>query len=189
LKVYLAGPEVFFPNARDLLDVKIRLARDIGFDPVAPGDLEVPPARSKREFGENIYRVDEQLMKQADAIIANLTPFRGLHADIGTVFELGYMCGRGKPAFAYSNVVDNSFVRLLRYYDGQVEAAPDGRKRGKDGSLVDDFGMNENLMIDGGIAASGGVFETHQANDVERYSDLVAFKRVLKAAAHRLKVK
>ena len=30
-------------------------------------------------------------MKEADAIIANLTPFRGPSADTGTVYELGYM--------------------------------------------------------------------------------------------------
>ena len=30
---------------------------------------------------------------QADAIIANLTPFRGPGADAGTVYELGYMAG------------------------------------------------------------------------------------------------
>jgi nucleoside 2-deoxyribosyltransferase len=134
------------------------------------------------------YRMDTQLMMSADAIIANLTPFRGLHADAGTVFELGFMCERGKPAFAYSNVVDNHFRRVVSYYGGKVEAAPDGRLRGKDGSLVEDFDINENLMIDGGIAASGGAFETHQATDAQRYSDITAFKAVLAIAAQRLLV-
>ena len=38
------------------------------------------------------------MMDAADAIIANLTPFRGPGADAGTVYELGYMAGRGKLA-------------------------------------------------------------------------------------------
>lgn len=185
----MAGPEVLLPNARDLLDRKIALTRAIGFEPVAPGDLEIPSARTLREFGEYIYRVDEQLMMSADVIIANLTPFRGLHADAGTVFELGFMCGRGKPAFAYSNVVDTHFERLLSYYSGQVEVAPDGQLRGKDGILVENFDMNENLMIDGGIAASGGAFETHKATDAQRYSDATAFEAVLTIAAQRLLVR
>ena len=42
-------------------------------------------------------------MDAADAIIANLTPFRGPSADAGTVYELGYMAGRGKLCLAYSN--------------------------------------------------------------------------------------
>ncbi len=189
MRVYLAGPEVFLPNARDLLDRKIELTRKAGFDPVASGDLEIQSAQTRREFAENIYRVDEELMILADAIIANLTPFRGLHADVGTVFELGFMCGRGKPSFAYSNIIDNHFRRVLSYYGGQVEAAPDGRLRGKDGSLVEDFDMNENLMVDGGIAASGGAFETHQATDADRYSDVTAFKAVLIIAAQRLLIR
>ena len=43
------------------------------------------------------------MMDAADAIIANLTPFRGPSADAGTVYELGYMAGRGKLCLAYSN--------------------------------------------------------------------------------------
>jgi nucleoside 2-deoxyribosyltransferase len=186
VKVYLAGPEVCLPDARDVLDQKIRLTREIGFVPVAPGDLDIPQAPTGREFGENISRIDEQLMTSADAIIANLTPFRGIHADPGTVYELGFMRGRGKPAFAYSNTSDNHFQRLLAYYDGRINTAADGRLRGPDGSLVDDFDMIENLMIDGGIATSGGAFETYRAPDAQRYSDLTAFKAVLLVAAERL---
>lgn len=40
--VYLAGPEVFLPNAREVLDQKIALTREAGLIPVSPGDLEFP---------------------------------------------------------------------------------------------------------------------------------------------------
>ncbi|MFX6778571.1 nucleoside 2-deoxyribosyltransferase, partial [Acinetobacter baumannii] len=43
-----------------------------------------------------IFKSNEAMMDAADAIIANLTPFRGPSADAGTVYELGYMAGRGK---------------------------------------------------------------------------------------------
>ena len=43
-------------------------------------------------------------MDQADVIIANLTPFRGPSADAGTVYELGYMLGKGdRLCLGYSN--------------------------------------------------------------------------------------
>ena len=42
VKVYLAGPEVFLPNARELLDQKIALTRAAGLIPVSPGDLAIP---------------------------------------------------------------------------------------------------------------------------------------------------
>ena len=51
----------------------------------------------------DIFKGNEAMMDAADAIIANLTPFRGPSADAGTVYELGYMAGRGKLLFAYSN--------------------------------------------------------------------------------------
>ena len=38
-KVYLAGPEVFLVNAREILDLKIALTREAGLVPVSPGDL------------------------------------------------------------------------------------------------------------------------------------------------------
>src|ERR1700712_1441385 len=97
-KVYLAGPEVFLPNAREALDIKIALTRAAGLIPVSPGDFSVPPQASKRALS----RIDEEMMDSADAIIANLTPSHGVSADTGTCFELGYMCAQHKLAYAYS---------------------------------------------------------------------------------------
>ena len=84
----------------------------------------------------------------------DVTPFRGLHADTGTVFELGYMCGQGKAAFAYSNVKANHYQRIVEYYGGKIVTGADGRQRGPDGLSVEDFDMNENLMLDGGITSA-----------------------------------
>jgi nucleoside 2-deoxyribosyltransferase len=43
------------------------------------------------------------MMDEADAIIANLTPFRGPGADPGTAYELGAMAARRKFCLGYSN--------------------------------------------------------------------------------------
>jgi nucleoside 2-deoxyribosyltransferase len=43
------------------------------------------------------------MMDAADAIIANLTPFRGPGADPGTAYELGVMAARRKFCLGYSN--------------------------------------------------------------------------------------
>ena len=50
-----------------------------------------------------IFKANEAMMDAGDAIIANLTPFRGPGADPGTVYELGYMAARGKFCLGYSN--------------------------------------------------------------------------------------
>ena len=186
VRVYLAGPEVFLPNAREVLDKKIALTRAAGLIPVTPGDLEIPQAPTKRQFGENISAVDEGMMNSAQAVIANLTPFRGLHADSGTVFELGYMCGQGKAAFAYSNVTANHYQRIVEYYGGKIVTGADGRQRGPDGLSVEDFDMNENLMLDGGIASRGGSWVTQDAPADVLYADTTAFEAILTIAARKL---
>ena len=61
-KVYLAGPEVFLRNAREILDLKIALTRDAGLTPISPGDLELPRTDSPAELGLAISKIDEQLM-------------------------------------------------------------------------------------------------------------------------------
>ena len=104
IKVYLAGPEVFLPNAREALDIKIALTRAAGLVPVSPGDFTIPPQPTKRAFGHAISEIDERMMDSADAIIANLTPYHGVSADTGTCYELGYMCAQNKLAYAYTNV-------------------------------------------------------------------------------------
>jgi nucleoside 2-deoxyribosyltransferase len=185
-KIYLAGPEVFLPNAADALKAKADLAREFGFTPISPGDLAIPPAETRLQFGCNISDIDEQMMHEADAIIANLTPYRGLAADTGTSFELGFMCGLGKPVFGYTNVAADHFARVSAYYNGVLTQDATGRLRGPDGLAVENCEMIDNLMLHGGIIRRGGVIIVGNAAENEIYTDLEAFKACLKAAAERL---
>jgi len=185
-KIYLAGPEVFLPNAREMLDLKASLARDAGFTPLSPGDLQIPPADTRIGHGCNINEVDERMMLEADAVIANLTPFRGVAADTGTSFELGFMCALGKPVFAYTNVAANHFTRIKAHYGGVATIDETGRYRGPDGLSIENFDMVDNLMLHGGILRRGGVIIVGNAPEEALYTDLDAYKRCLAAAAEKL---
>jgi len=185
-KIYLAGPEVFLSNARDMLDAKAQLARDAGFTPLSPGDLEIPPADTKTGHGCNINAIDEHMMLEADAVIANLTPFRGIAADVGTSFELGFMCALGKPVFAYTNMAKNHFTRIQDHYAGDVSLSDDGRYRGPDGLSVENFDMVDNLMLHGSILRRGGAIIVGDAAPEELYTDLTAFRECLKLVAAKL---
>jgi nucleoside 2-deoxyribosyltransferase len=185
MKVYIAGPEVFLPNAREQLDRKIALTRAAGLIPVSPGDLTIPQKPTRHEFGLAVSEIDEQLMDAADAIIANLTPFRGIAADTGTVFELGFMCGRGKVAYAYSNVADDHYARTKAYYGGDTHRTADGRERGPDGLSLEDFDMVENLMLDGGVERRGGIMVRRDVPEAERYTNTEAFEECLRLLASR----
>jgi len=146
--IYLAGPEVFFPaeEHRAIVAEKKRLLREAGLEGVDPLDTELAFAdnEAKPEGGHRIYQANRELMDSCDAIIANLTPFRGISADPGTVYEVGYMIGQGKPAFGFT--LDS---RRYRERAG-------GTDRDELGHAIEDFGMSDNLMIEGGIRESGG---------------------------------
>jgi nucleoside 2-deoxyribosyltransferase len=182
-RVYLAGPEVFLANASEILERKRQLTRAAGLIPVSPGDFPIPKLDDRHALGLAISRIDEQLMDGADAIIANLTPFRGLGADTGTCFELGYMCAKGKQAFAYTNVAADHHDRTLAYYGGKVGESADGRKSGPDGLSVEDFDMVDNLMLDGGIERRGGVIVRNSPPADALYTDMAAFQQILAIAA------
>lgn len=181
--VYLAGPEVFLPNARKILDLKIALTREAGLVPVSPGDLEFPPTNSKWELGLAISRIDEHLMNSADAIIANLTPFHGIAADTGTCFELGFMCAQGKPAFAYTNVKADFGTRTREHFNGEWYTDAEGKPRGPDHIMIEDLGFADNLMLHGGVVNRGGEVVIGDAPAGQELTDMTAFKRVLAVAA------
>ena len=147
-RIYLAGPEVFFPaeEHQAIVAEKKRLLREYGFEGVDPLDTELsfPDSEAKPERGHRIYQANRELMGNCDTIIANLTPFRSISADPGTVFEVGYMIGQGKPAFGFT--LDS---RLYRERAGETD-------RDEMGHTIEDFGMSDNLMIEGGIRKSGG---------------------------------
>ena len=124
-------------------------------------------------------------MDACDAIIANITPIRGIVADPGTAFELGYMCARGKLVYAYSNVGADYYARLSAYYGGDISETGDGRERGPDGLSLEDFDMADNLMLDGGVERRGGVVIRRDVPESERYTDTAAFEDCLKLLAGR----
>ena len=185
LKVYIAGPEVFLPNARQQLDRKIALTRAAGLEPVSPGDLAIPTQPSKVLFGRKISEIDEMMMDSADAIIANLTPYRGIGADQGTCYELGYMCAQGKLAYAYTNVVADMAARTIAHFGGVTTTEPDGRLRGPDGCLIEDVDMIDNLMLQGGVERRGGEVVVHAAAPGEELTDTTAFETCLRLLARR----
>ena len=185
IKVYLAGPEVFLPNAREALDIKIALTRAAGLVPVSPGDFTIPPQPTKRAFGHAISEIDERMMDSADAIIANLTPYHGVSADTGTCYELGYMCAQNKLAYAYTNVAKDMRQRTIEYHKGEVALDAHGRLRSADGFAVEDVDMVDNLMMQGGVERRGGQVVVHDAPADHLYTDTTAFEICLKLLAER----
>jgi nucleoside 2-deoxyribosyltransferase len=122
------------------------------------------------------------MMDEADAIIANLTPFRGPGADPGTVYELGYMAGRGKLCLGYSNDPGSYADRVRRF---TPVSASDGRLVDADGLTVEDFGLNDNLMMMHALDLHGCPLVTPHQRPADVWHDLAAFEACVRLAAGR----
>src|SRR6266705_2581704 len=132
MKIYLAGPDVFLLDAVEIGRRKCEICARHGVIGLYPLDNTVD--LSARDASLRIFKGNEAMMDAADAIIANLTPFRGPSADAGTVYELGYAAGRGKLCLAYSNDPASYRERVARLYD--VKTAPAGHLTDPEGLIV-----------------------------------------------------
>jgi len=181
MKIYLAGPDVFLPDAVEIGRRKAEICTKHGLTGLYPLDNAVNLAADGASL--TIFKSNEAMMESADAIIANLTPFRGPSADAGTVYELGYMAGRGKLCLAYSNDPAAYADRLARQQ--QVTAAPDGRLIDAEGLTVEQFGLPDNLMMIHALDLHGSPLVTPKAAPKDLWHDLTSFEACVRlAAAH-----
>jgi len=177
MKLYLAGPDVFLPDAVAVGARKRALCEAHGFQGLFPLDVELEDTRD----AEAIFRANCAEMERADAGLFNLTPFRGPSADAGTLFELGYMFARGKPVHGYTSRGGTYVDRVKRLF-GQLEQRH-ARMWDTNGVAVEDFGLPENLMIVGALAEAGGKLTVQE----EEGSDALAAFRAFEACLSRLR--
>src|ERR1700722_19031873 len=181
MKIYLAGPDVFLHDAVEIGRRKVELCARHGLTGLYPLDNTVDRAASDASM--QIFRGNEAMMIEADAIIANLTPFRGPGADPGTVYELGYMAGRGKLCLGYSNDPSIYAERVRGFTD---VTSRDGRMVDATGLTVEDFGLSDNLMMIHALDLHGCALVTPRERPADIWHDLTAFESCLRLAAERL---
>jgi len=181
MKAYLAGPDVFLPNARDNALAKIAICAAYGITGRPPlnealGDVTAMPEDIAWRL---IFRSDIEMMEECDIIIANLTPFRGASADAGTLIEVGWFLGRRKNVFGYSN----SATLFAARSQAHIAAVPDPLP----GLMVEGFGLPDNLMIPGAVEAGGGLPIILPADGEDRaFAALDVFEACVAAAARKL---
>jgi nucleoside 2-deoxyribosyltransferase len=185
LKAYLAGPEVFLPDAVAIGQRKKELCDRYGFEGLYPFDNEVSPDSSGTRIDLLIYRANVTMMHEADFGILNLTSFRGPSADVGTVFELGMLAGLAKPVFAHTNDDEDFLARVKRteaaQYDPVAKAWRDSA-----GMTIENFGNVDNLMIDATLVQQGRSIVRRARTGEARFRDLTGFEECLRLAAATL---
>lgn len=178
--IYLAGPEVFLPDAVETGRRKTALCAKYGFRGLYPLDAEFS-SEEHEGLSKQIFVSNIGLIRACDAVIANLTPFRGPSADAGTVFEVGFAFGVGKPVFAYSNRLELYLARVRRSHGPLIEK--NGQFFAQDGMSVENFGLSDNLMIDEAIRAEGREIIAREVEEFRLFTDLGAFEECLRQAS------
>jgi nucleoside 2-deoxyribosyltransferase len=181
MQIYLAGPDVFLPDAIEIGRRKVAICAAHGLTGRYPLDnaIDISAADAARK----IFCGNEGMMDEASAIIANLTPFRGAGADPGTVYELGYMAGRGKLCLAYCNDPAVYADRVRRFTAVRSEH---GRLVDAEGLTVEDFGLVDNLMMIHALELHGCPLVTPAQTPADTWHDLAAFEACVRMAAARL---
>jgi nucleoside 2-deoxyribosyltransferase len=179
--IYLAGPDVFLPDAIDIGRRKAELCARHGMSGLYPLDNAVD--LTAKDASLKIFRGNEAMMNEADVIIANLTPFRGASADAGTVYELGYMAGRGKLCLGYSNDPSSYADRVRQFTEVRSR---DGRLVDALGLTVEDFGLSDNLMMIHALDLYGCSLVKQKQAPADLWHDLAAFEACVRMAAERL---
>ena len=170
---YLAGPEVFLPNAVAHAARKVEICRRFGLHGLPPLDQDVETAAKALDVWRSIYEKDIAMMERSDIVIANLTPFGGASADAGTLIEVGWFLGKGKPIFGYSNISESFEQRMRRQLgDGCADLGIEG------------FHLPDNLMIVGAVSSGGCPIFVPSDREARGIDALDVFEACAAAAAH-----
>lgn len=141
-RIYLAGPDVFEPDASIVGEKLKKLAAEYGFIGLFPLDNVISASGTPHEIARAIRAANIKLIESADIVMANLNPFRGFEPDSGTVFEVGFATALGKPVYGYAADRREMIVRIR---EQQQLAA--GVTLCRDGKIIEDFHLSHNLMM------------------------------------------
>lgn len=121
-KIYLAGPEVFFPDAMEIGRRKKLICKNNLCEGLFPLDNEISTKhQNKKEIAKEIVYKNMYMIHDCDYVIANLSNFRGTTehpcCDSGTAWECGYAIGLGKKVIAYTDNPESIPKEILSHID------------------------------------------------------------------------
>jgi nucleoside 2-deoxyribosyltransferase len=144
-KVYLAGPTVFFQNVHEVAEEMKDACKKLGFIPLFPMDTEIDI--HSKDAPQQIANSNIALLQIADAVLADVSPFRGSSMDVGTAFEIGMAKQRNLPVVAYMNKKEPEYAKRVIASDTNTSMDKHNVLRDKDSNAIENFNLYENLMI------------------------------------------
>ena len=176
--LYLAGPDVFSREAAALGERKKAVCASFGFEGLYPLDSDILGGLDHAAARRAIFDANVALIDRSDAILANITPFKGVDCDPGTAFEIGYAFAMKKAIFLYSACADTLVARHDKIVERLGLSTSDVDAYFRFGDFeVESFGKGVNLMLH--EAASDGVV----LSDSLRLEDLDVFEQAVACVA------
>lgn len=167
--VYLAGPDVFLPEAAEVGRRKQEICARHGLEGVYPGEGVDLDALPENEHAQALFDACISMMDRCLGGLCNLTPFRGPSADVGTAFEMGYLFARGIPVFGYTAHVHDYAKRV-----------------GDSEHVVEGFGLADNLMLEGPMLRHELTIVRAEEHHHPSLAALTAFEQTVMLLAERL---
>jgi len=149
-RVYLAGPGVFRPDPWACANRLRRACAEAGLEGVFPLDATAPDGLTGRALAAWIRTANLALIRGCDAVLADMTPFRGPGMDGGTAYEMGFAAALSLPVFAWTEDASPDYAARV---PSAGASAPGGARRcAAHGWDIEDFGLADNLMMACGTA-------------------------------------
>ena len=149
-RIYLAGPDIYYPDAKEIDARKKSLCDRFGMEGISPFDgSSFGGYMGNKIDALKIFQDNIQLILSCDVLIATLNPFRGPSVDVGTALEMGVMVGAGRPVVGYTQDSQDYVTRLDKLYDVIEEplSREQGHIRTPDGVSVENYGLADTLMV------------------------------------------
>lgn len=154
-KVYIAGPEVFMEDGKQVSERYVALCEQYGFEGFSPalghGDPIDFSNPDRKQIAKEICEKNMRLIEQCDLIIANLNEFRGDEPDGGTAFEVGYGYGLEKKLYGFLTDMRPHYEK----YRGERTTLPDGREADFKGRWFETDCLNLMLFAPSTIISGG----------------------------------
>jgi nucleoside 2-deoxyribosyltransferase len=149
-KIYLAGPDVFYPDPIAHGQALCHLVRSYGHEPLFPLDNILP--KDSENLSKKIFDANVNMIRHADVVLANLNEFRGHEPDSGTVWEIGFATGLNKTVIGYMDDTRAMVQKITGADDHYLD---------KDGFSIENFSHPLNLMLMHGSSAilKGGLVD------------------------------
>ena len=113
-KIFLTGPDVFYPDAEKVMEEKKALCRKYGAEGISPLESENADPEGER-MTKVIMQGNLEKNYKCDIVLANCNDFRGADMDSGTAVDIAAGYFYGKQIYGYIDDLASMKERVRKH--------------------------------------------------------------------------